>query len=119
LMNDAKEYAFTVTTSVPATQGTDRFAVVFSKTVPTVPTMAIASINVYPNPVTNQLNVELPTLTNGSYTITVTDIAGKKISQQKAQGRTMVQMKGLTSGTYLLEITSSNGERQVQRIVKQ
>jgi hypothetical protein len=119
LMNDVQDYPFTVNTSVPATYGTDRFAVVFSKPSPIAIFTPISSIKAYPNPVAKQLTVELPSLLNGSYSIVLTDIAGKQLSQQKAQGTVILATEALKAGTYLLTITNGEGEKQVQKIIKQ
>jgi hypothetical protein len=117
LMNDTKEYSFAVNMAIPATQGMNRFAVVFNKPQP----LAInpAAIKVYPNPVVDQLTIELPVATMGIYNIRLLDMTGKLIQQKDAQGSTLINTAKLASGTYMLEIINSKGEKQVQKIVKQ
>jgi hypothetical protein len=116
LMNDIKEYPFTVNTAVPATQGANRFAVVFSKPAP-ITIAPVTAIRAYPNPVADQLTIELP-LTNG-YTVQLKDINGKTVLQTKANGTVTVSMGKLPSGTYALETINAKGEKTIQKIIKQ
>jgi hypothetical protein len=117
LMNNNKEYPFTVDMAIAATQGNNRFAVVFSKPITINPSIA-SSIRAYPNPVVDQLTIELPTLAIGSYNIRLLDIAGKLLTEQKAKATTILGMGRLTSGSYILEVTNGKGEKQVQKIIK-
>jgi hypothetical protein len=115
LMNETKEYPFNVNTANPATQGIKRFAVVFNKNNPIA--VNAAGIKVYPNPVLDQLTIDLPLA--GSYSIQLIDMAGKLVLQKDVQGTSKINTSKLASGTYLLEIINSKGEKQVQKIVKQ
>jgi len=118
LMNGNKEYSFTVNTAVPNSYGKDRFAVVFNRPAPAT-LSPIAQIKAYPNPVVNQLTVELPAQGNSAYSIKLTDITGRTVLEQKVKSTTRIKTASLIAGTYLLEITNAAGGKQVQRIVKQ
>jgi len=115
LMNDVKEYSFTVNTADAASYGAGRFAVVFTKPVVPVIPMAV-NIKAYPNPVTSQLNVQLPA--NANYTIRLSDIRGKLIMEQQASLSTTINMARFASGTYMLEVINEKGEKTIQKIIK-
>lgn len=65
---------------------------------------------IYPNPVTDKLNIDLPA-SNKSYTIYILDIAGRTAMQVKtaaSQKSISVNTSGLSKGTYLIKIGSDN-----------
>jgi hypothetical protein len=77
-------------------------------------------INIYPNPVTDKLNISLP-LNSNVYNITLTDITGRVITLIKTvqeQKIASLRMDGLSKGIYLLKITSGNSY-QTFKVVKQ
>jgi hypothetical protein len=120
LMNDIKEYPFTVNTADAASQGTGRFAVVFSKQIPTVTTLStVSTMKAYPNPMADNLTVELP-IVDGGWTVTLVDMSGKVLIQQKVQNNivTLTTAK-LAKGSYSLQAVDSKGNKQVQKLVKQ
>jgi uncharacterized protein (DUF2141 family) len=116
LMNDNKEYAFTVNTAIAATQGADRFSVIFSKPAP-ITLIPVVGIKAYPNPVMDQLTVEIPS--NESFTIQLVDIYGRIVLQAKASGTVNLKTSKLPAGSYMLETSNAKGERTVQKIIKQ
>jgi hypothetical protein len=117
LMNDNKEYPFTINTADAATQGTDRFSVVFSKSA-LPPIVLTTAIKVYPNPVSSLLTVQLPA-TNNDYTIRLLDMNGKLVLNQKTKLTVTLNIDRLSNGIYMLEITNGNGEKTIQKIIKQ
>lgn len=119
LMNDTKEYAFTVNMADAASQGTGRFAVVFSKPAPiAVPIAATTALKAYPNPLADRLTVELPQV-DGGWILTILDMSGKVIMQQQAlNGVTSLKTGKLAKGTYTLQAIDSKGNKQVQKLVK-
>jgi predicted esterase len=79
---------------------------------------------VFPNPVTDQLNIYVTTPAKGNGNITVYDLTGRAM-QQKSFVKTQdnlnafVNMKSLVPGLYLVEIKMENGYRITERIIKQ
>jgi hypothetical protein len=117
LMNDKKDYPFTVTTNDAASFGASRFVVVFNK--PVLVTVPVAiNVKAYPNPVTEQLTVELPTLSTGSYTVKLTDLLGRVVMLQQAQATVVLRTSKLPHGTYLLEVSNANGDKFIEKIIK-
>ena len=80
---------------------------------------------VYPNPVSEQLNVVLNTPNSEKVQIRITDLVGKVISEkvlQTNQGDNNIQFNtsNLSRGTYLIKIYSSNNsEMSIQKFIKQ
>lgn len=117
LMNDVKEYPFTVNTSDAASFGKGRFVVVFSKPAPMAIVPFHIGVKAYPNPVITELKVQLP---QGSWTLRITDVTGKALVQQQASSRLQtINMAKLAPGTYFLETIDGHGEKSIQKIVKQ
>jgi hypothetical protein len=76
-------------------------------------------INVYPNPVTNVVNVILRRNNNYSSVI-IMDVAGKVIAEDKPLGVVYsYNTSQLTKGVYLLKVTTDGGESIVKRFMKQ
>jgi len=68
------------------------------------------SINVYPNPASNEINFEI-SLTNAEK-IHLIDATGKIVSRTKINGElTVVPVHGLTNGLYIYQIFDTNGDR--------
>jgi hypothetical protein len=117
-INDQNDVSFSVNTSIPETKGSNRFAVVFSKKQP-VMVAAAATIKAYPNPVTDAFVVTLPE-TSSSYSIKLTDAAGKSVRQLKTVGGNVtIDVSKFSTGTFFLEVTNDKGIKSVQKIVKQ
>ena len=57
----------------------------------------------YPNPMHNMLNIQLPD-DNKTYTIMITDIAGREIQSYTATRKLMIQNMSIVSGMYLVKI---------------
>ena len=65
------------------------------------------NVRLYPNPVTDELVLELPALTEES-TVVITDMMGKKIKEEKLKEKVQkISLKGLPESTYTITITSS------------
>lgn len=118
LMNDQKEYIFNVDTNMPSTFGTGRFAVVFSKAAP-INLTVVEGVKAYPNPVSSQLNIELPAMTEGQYSIRLLDAAGNTILQQQGKkGNNFINTSKLPVGNYMLEVNGPKSYKQSKKIVK-
>ncbi len=62
-------------------------------------------LNVYPNPTSNLLNIELPQATSG--TLTLTDMAGKTIQHWTMQQSNLsIRMASLPAGVYMVQYSS-------------
>ncbi len=71
---------------------------------------AVNSLNLYPNPTSDQLNVEFDLMQDGEWVLVVADITGKMVrseSQFRTAGRQVMQLQtsDLASGMYLLYLT--------------
>ncbi|HSY77140.1 MAG TPA: T9SS type A sorting domain-containing protein, partial [Bacteroidia bacterium] len=79
-----------------------------------------SSIEVYPNPVRDEVSVAIKANVDGI--LTITDVLGQQVYSEKvvSTGNTVKQisMNNLSQGVYMLKITS-NGKEIVKRIVKQ
>lgn len=62
-----------------------------------------SKINMYPNPMHNMLNIQLPD-DNKTYTIMITDIAGREIQSYTSTRKLMIQNMSIVSGIYLVKI---------------
>jgi hypothetical protein len=119
-MNSNPDYYFTVNTSDSLSKGANRFKVVFSKQAPVAPMVAVPDpIKVYPNPVRNMLNIQLPQVA-GMYTLRLMDVRGRLVTEQKAvQGANTMNTASLITGVYMLEVTNANGKKEVIKIIKE
>ena len=71
---------------------------------------ANASFSVYPNPSNGVFNVELP-VTAGKVTVLVTDLFGKVVATQQADGsngKLQILLTDLAAGNYVIKITSGD-----------
>lgn len=76
---------------------------------------AINSMNLYPNPATDVLNIEIPGVINYSYVIT--NVLGKQvIGGFSPNEKTSVDLGALPKGVYFLSVTN-NGHRSTKKIV--
>jgi len=81
------------------------------------------SIKVYPDPVTDMLNLQWDNTGDAGYTISVYDINGRMVTTEKAETIAGVNNKGINTSTwapgiYLVNLQSDKGG-QVVKVVKQ
>ena len=78
----------------------------------------VSPIKVYPNPVTNEVNIELGNL--GATTINIYTVTGQLISSQKDINESIysLSLQGRTQGVYFLEIITEKNKYQ-QIIIKE
>lgn len=72
------------------------------------------SVVLYPNPVTDKLNIEMESSASTTATLTITNLLGQMVQQEKItmqQGTHVwtVATEGLTTGFYLFSITTDQG----------
>jgi ELWxxDGT repeat protein len=70
-------------------------------------------INIYPNPVFAELNIDL----NSRGTVKIIDLKGLEIFHKDAGGKTLVDLKDIAAGTYLI-IFKSRGRTIVKKVIK-
>jgi hypothetical protein len=70
---------------------------------------AKSDLVIYPNPATNELNVELNGLADAE--AIVTDMSGRMVSRQKLSRGRAFDIKGLTKGHYILSIENNGVKR--------
>jgi hypothetical protein len=115
LMNDQRQYAFTIDMATPSSYGAGRFLVVLDRLMD-MP-FTVSAIKSYPNPFNDQLIVSLPN--TGTYTIRLLDIQGKELQRFKTQGQLTIPTGHLPTGSYIIEALNNKGEKSVQRVSKQ
>ncbi len=75
----------------------------------------LADLNVYPNPTKNVVNVEVANATE--YSITISDMLGRTVITEKAQGeKHTLDLSGNRSGVYLMTI-ESKGVKTTKKII--
>lgn len=77
------------------------------------------SLNIYPNPSQDDLNVSFETTNKGDFEATLYDLYGKVVSQQSVSPNTnnAISTKNLNAGTYIFRL--SNGEKQsIRKVIK-
>jgi hypothetical protein len=72
-------------------------------------TMQIKDALVYPNPVTDKLEIECYLK---DFRIQLFDISGKLLIEQEGViGKTLIKMDNVKSGSYIIQIISKNGKQ--------
>lgn len=82
--------------------------------------VSAGSIQLYPNPATTMVDVEIPNgISKG--TVKVYDIVGKQISSTTFENATMfaLNVSGLNQGMYYVTVTSANGSTYVGKLIKE
>jgi hypothetical protein len=76
------------------------------------------NFNIYPNPVSEQLNIELAASAN--YQIQVTDLTGREIYSEFIQGDNNLQLstQAWPAGLYLLQVRDEEGRVETKKVVK-
>jgi hypothetical protein len=78
-----------------------------------------SSVEVFPNPANNMINVTFNQPVNG--TVTITDVLGEQVYSDNINvynSANQISLGNLTQGVYLLKITSASGESITKRIIK-
>jgi hypothetical protein len=79
---------------------------------------SLVQVQIYPNPVVNNLMIELPE--NGLYRIELLDMNGKLISSiENKKGRQMMDFTDLPVAVYLLQVTDVNHQQmEYKKVIK-
>jgi len=82
-----------------------------------------AGLKLYPNPVRDNLRVQMGVSASGPYTLQVIGISGESVWMRTgiASGTKPVQINtsGMVSGVYHLVLTDGQGGRMVKKFVKE
>ena len=80
----------------------------------------LASLNVYPNPATDALSVEMELTQTSAVVLTMSDIAGRAVYTEQANvlgsSRLNIPVEQLQAGVYTLAI-QINGQQVVRKII--
>jgi trimeric autotransporter adhesin len=78
------------------------------------------TLKIYPNPVTNVLNIEIEGALNKSVQVSVKDISGRVVLQQTLSAdNSTINMSSMSDGLYILEAQFADGQKQSFKLVKQ
>jgi hypothetical protein len=76
-------------------------------------------INIYPNPATNKVVVETPTLSNNEW-ISVYDMTGKLMHKEKvSKTKTVMNISGYGAGVYLIRVEADGHLIKSEKVVKE
>lgn len=87
---------------------------------PALQPVTLKAVNIYPNPVSSKLHVDLKTLPAGSYRIRITDVNGRVVQMiNNAKGPLyQTDVSGLAKGIYFLQV-EGGGQKVQQKFIKQ
>jgi hypothetical protein len=119
--NGSVDYAYSVDAAIPASIASDRFKIIYAKTLKTIDN-AVASFALYPNPSKmNSFSVVVPQSMSKA-SLTVYNLLGQKMySQNDLQSGTTVKVTASnvrTSGVYLVNLTSEGKTTTTKWIVE-
>jgi hypothetical protein len=72
----------------------------------------------YPNPVSNELEVMIPTAQNSNFEVELQDMTGHVINRQTTFGSTIINMSELSDGVFVCKIYKDNKIIFTQKVVK-
>lgn len=83
-------------------------------------TKGLEEVKIFPNPVRDVLNIQLPSSYVNKSDLLIYGIDGKFISSRRpAVNNIMMNVLSLPAGTYILQIIKANGDKESFRFVKQ
>jgi len=69
----------------------------------------ISEIEIYPNPATNSINIELPACDNCETIYSIYDLSGRKLIQNTiSESKNTISVSNLPDGTYFIHLVSGN-----------
>ena len=77
------------------------------------------SLNVWPNPVSGMLHIQLPDAEQGIAQISVCDLLGKIVMQKENLNHSELDVSLLPSGMYLLRVRTTDGTGMTAKFVKE
>ncbi len=88
------------------------------------PTMSIpeienTNISIYPNPSSNNINIQIDEIANKNFIIEIVDTSGKQLFKQKInQNTSIISIKNLTKGIYYIKVLNNNNSIVSKKIIK-
>ena len=89
-----------------------------SSTLNTVTNNYTQNLTVYPNPTSNYLKIHWNQNENIANSVTIFDVSGKKIKEEKITNNT-VSVQNLQKGPYILEIKNEKGKKYSCKFIKE
>jgi hypothetical protein len=84
-----------------------------------LPDVANLTIQVYPNPATEYLNLSFPGFNEKKYTLTLTDPTGRNIYIDEIKNKiSKIEVQALAAGVYFLQIADKKQLIKVFKIIK-
>ncbi len=116
-------YSFTIDSSIEASASPFRFSFVFEDTTLSTDQFDLTtSVEVYPNPTTNVLNVRSKMLANQEVDVKILDVLGRSVQNLSifvAENATIeVNTSELQQGLYFINVSTSTGETLSERFIK-
>jgi len=116
-----------ITCAVHGESGSGKKAVVIVKSMetaatPTTPGGMEGALSLYPNPAGKEVTVHFEGDIQGSYMLSLSDLAGQKVWEEKdnASGtlRKKINLDGLAPGTYILNLSHDRGMRSQKLVIE-
>ncbi|MBN8826026.1 MULTISPECIES: M12 family metallo-peptidase [unclassified Spirosoma] len=122
--NQPTNYSLSITglSDANCATGTIKNSIVISALALANEPLLLEGISVYPNPVTDQITIELKAGTAPLARLQLRDEQGRDIRQKNLTGRSFREqwdMRGLPSGSYVLHIETQDGRAANWKVVKQ
>ena len=122
--NQPTNYSLSITglSDANCATGTIKNSIVISALALANEPLLLEGISVYPNPVTDQITIELKAGTAPLARLQLRDEQGRDIRQKNLTGRSFREqwdMRGLASGYYVLHIETQDGRAANWKVVKQ
>jgi hypothetical protein len=106
-------YVFTITSEGGCSETATCVVIVSSNITNAVNTNKVSEISVYPNPVTDVINVR----TSGEGMVMVTDMTGKNVSMSRISENAAINASNFAPGIYMISVIS-NGSKVTKKIIK-
>ncbi len=120
--NQAFTYNFTANSSIPESVSNTRFELIFEQVSLNINDITENNISVYPNPVVDVLNIDIPQIAGQEVTLELVDMAGRLISKETltAHSNTITThaTQNLSAGVYNINIQFDNKNFNKKIIVK-
>jgi subtilisin-like proprotein convertase family protein len=108
---DTDEFYFIVEDGTGGWLGTPKFTIVVDETVATNNVDLSTTVDLFPNPAQDQINVAFAQQLAGNVTLTINDLQGRLLSSQKEQnlqGNLVINTADLTDGIYFMTIQTED-----------
>jgi hypothetical protein len=114
LLENEQSYSFTVDQNIPGSVDSNRFYLSFDAQSLTIADSVLKSIKLYPNPVKDELIIDIPMQTN-IRAVRLINVLGQVVH---TASQPTLKLNHLKSGLYTVEIETDQG-RYIQKVIKQ